>query len=209
MLTILHPLDLSHRVGPRRRDHRAVGQRQVDAARAACRPRRATDRPHPHRRVRHHRDVARTRWRGFAARESAFVFQFFHLLPSLTAWENVRVPLEIAGAAAPGARADALLAEVGLAGRGASLSVAALRRRAAARRHRPRAGQRSGDPARRRADRQSRHRHRAAGHRPADRRQPPPRRRRSCSSPTTPSWHAARISQSRCATAASHERAGS
>jgi putative ABC transport system ATP-binding protein len=43
-----------------------------------------------------------------------FVFQFFHLLPSLTAWENVRVPLEIAGKPNPGARADALLTEVGL-----------------------------------------------------------------------------------------------
>jgi putative ABC transport system ATP-binding protein len=43
-----------------------------------------------------------------------FVFQFFHLLPSLTAWENVRVPLEIAGKSDPGARADALLTEVGL-----------------------------------------------------------------------------------------------
>ena len=29
-----------------------------------------------------------------------FVFQFFHLMPSLTAFENVLVPLEIAGAAA-------------------------------------------------------------------------------------------------------------
>jgi putative ABC transport system ATP-binding protein len=46
-----------------------------------------------------------------------FVFQFFHLLPSLTAWENVRVPLEIAGAPDPGRRADALLTEVGLAPR--------------------------------------------------------------------------------------------
>jgi len=42
------------------------------------------------------------------------VFQFFHLLPSLTAWENVRVPLEIAGTADAGVRADALLNEVGL-----------------------------------------------------------------------------------------------
>jgi putative ABC transport system ATP-binding protein len=47
-------------------------------------------------------------------RRVGFVFQFFHLLPSLTAWENVRVPLEIAGAAEPGRRADALLNEVGL-----------------------------------------------------------------------------------------------
>jgi putative ABC transport system ATP-binding protein len=50
----------------------------------------------------------------FRGRRIGFVFQFFHLLPSLTAWENVRVPLEIAGAPDPGVRADALLAEVGL-----------------------------------------------------------------------------------------------
>jgi putative ABC transport system ATP-binding protein len=46
------------------------------------------------------------------------VFQFFHLLPSLTAYENILVPLEIAGAANARARATALLAEVGLSGRG-------------------------------------------------------------------------------------------
>jgi putative ABC transport system ATP-binding protein len=50
----------------------------------------------------------------FRGTRIGFVFQFFHLLPSLTAWENVRVPLEIAGAADAGRRADALLAEVGL-----------------------------------------------------------------------------------------------
>jgi putative ABC transport system ATP-binding protein len=53
----------------------------------------------------------------FRGARIGFVFQFFHLLPSLTAWENVRVPLEIAGAPDPGARADALLAEVGLTAR--------------------------------------------------------------------------------------------
>jgi putative ABC transport system ATP-binding protein len=47
-----------------------------------------------------------------------FVFQFFHLLPSLTAYENVRVPMEIAGGSDPAGRATALLAEVGLSGRG-------------------------------------------------------------------------------------------
>ena len=50
----------------------------------------------------------------FRGRRIGFVFQFFHLLPSLTAVENVRVPLEIAGAPDPGGRADALLSEVGL-----------------------------------------------------------------------------------------------
>ncbi|MGE3507282.1 MAG: ABC transporter ATP-binding protein [Vicinamibacterales bacterium] len=46
-----------------------------------------------------------------------FVFQFFHLIPSLTALENVSVPLEIAGVADAASRARALLDEVGLTGR--------------------------------------------------------------------------------------------
>jgi len=46
-----------------------------------------------------------------------FVFQFFHLIPSLTAYENVAVPMEIAGAADARTRAGALLEEVGLTGR--------------------------------------------------------------------------------------------
>src|SRR4051812_40001105 len=47
-----------------------------------------------------------------------FVFQFFHLIPSLTAFENVAVPMEIAGASDAGTRARALLDEVGLSDRG-------------------------------------------------------------------------------------------
>jgi len=47
-----------------------------------------------------------------------FVFQFFHLIPSLTAHENVAVPMEIAGVRDAGARARALLEEVGLTERG-------------------------------------------------------------------------------------------
>src|ERR1700740_533692 len=46
-----------------------------------------------------------------------FVFQFFHLIPSLTALENVAVPMEIAGAPNAVARARARLEEVGLTGR--------------------------------------------------------------------------------------------
>src|SRR5690349_4939316 len=46
-----------------------------------------------------------------------FVFQFFHLIPSLTAYENVAVPMEIAGAADAASRTENLLAEVGLQGR--------------------------------------------------------------------------------------------
>jgi putative ABC transport system ATP-binding protein len=47
-----------------------------------------------------------------------FVFQFFHLLPSLTALENVLVPMEIAGVPQAPARAKSLLDEVGLRDRG-------------------------------------------------------------------------------------------
>jgi putative ABC transport system ATP-binding protein len=47
-----------------------------------------------------------------------FVFQFFHLLPSLTAFENVLVPMEIAGVPGAATRARDLLAEVGLTERG-------------------------------------------------------------------------------------------
>src|SRR5262245_11806433 len=46
-----------------------------------------------------------------------FVFQFFHLIPSLTAYENVAVPMDIKGEANAPARARALLEEVGLTGR--------------------------------------------------------------------------------------------
>jgi len=46
-----------------------------------------------------------------------YVFQSFHLLPTLTAQENVAVPLELAGEADAAPRAAALLAEVGLADR--------------------------------------------------------------------------------------------
>src|SRR5262245_48059328 len=46
-----------------------------------------------------------------------FVFQFFHLIPSLTAYENIAVPMEIAGVDDVRTRAEALLDEVGLRGR--------------------------------------------------------------------------------------------
>lgn len=57
-------------------------------------------------------DLARLR-----GEKIGFVFQFFHLIPSLTAYENVAVPMEIAGVANVGRRARALLEEVGLTGR--------------------------------------------------------------------------------------------
>ncbi|MGH7368874.1 MAG: ABC transporter ATP-binding protein [Candidatus Rokuibacteriota bacterium] len=46
-----------------------------------------------------------------------YVFQSYHLLPTLTAQENVAIPLELAGRPDAAPRAAALLAEVGLAER--------------------------------------------------------------------------------------------
>jgi putative ABC transport system ATP-binding protein len=46
-----------------------------------------------------------------------FVFQSFHLIPSLTAFENVAVPMEIAGTPDVRRRASVLLDEVGLSSR--------------------------------------------------------------------------------------------
>ena len=46
-----------------------------------------------------------------------FVFQFFHLVPSLTAFENISVPMEIVGRRDAMARARQLIDEVGLADR--------------------------------------------------------------------------------------------
>ncbi|MDX2034999.1 MAG: ABC transporter ATP-binding protein [Blastocatellia bacterium] len=47
-----------------------------------------------------------------------FIFQSFHLIPSLTAYENILTPLEIMGQARAGEKAQALLDEVGLHDRG-------------------------------------------------------------------------------------------
>jgi len=47
-----------------------------------------------------------------------FVFQAFQLIPTLTAQENIQVPLELRGDARASARARELLERVGLGGRG-------------------------------------------------------------------------------------------
>ena len=47
-----------------------------------------------------------------------FVFQSFHLIPSLTAYENILIPMEILGLRDVEARASALLDQVDLANRG-------------------------------------------------------------------------------------------
>jgi putative ABC transport system ATP-binding protein len=47
-----------------------------------------------------------------------FVFQSFHLIPSLTAFENILIPLEISGNGDAKFRAETLLADVDLTNRG-------------------------------------------------------------------------------------------
>jgi len=55
---------------------------------------------------------------GFRAARIGFVFQTFQLIPSLTALENVLVPIELAGRNGDSSRAADLLARVGLEDRG-------------------------------------------------------------------------------------------
>jgi putative ABC transport system ATP-binding protein len=58
---------------------------------------------------------ARARLRG---EKVGFVFQTFQLIPTLTALENVQVPLELRGTPGAAERATELLQQVGLSGRG-------------------------------------------------------------------------------------------
>ena len=93
-------------------------------------------------------------WRG---RTIGVVFQFFQLLPTLTAVENVMLPMDFGKRYAPGERYERAHAPAGTGGHGRSRAQAAagaVRRAAAERGDRPRAGQRSAAPGRRRADRQ-------------------------------------------------------
>ena len=57
---------------------------------------------------------ARARFRG---RHIGIVFQSFHLIPTMTALENVAIPLELAGRRDAGTRARAALEQVGLSHR--------------------------------------------------------------------------------------------
>ena len=52
----------------------------------------------------------------FRRKNIGFIFQFFNLIPTLTVWENVTLPLELRGRVTPEdvERAECLLGEVGL-----------------------------------------------------------------------------------------------
>ena len=85
-----------------------------------------------------------------------FVFQFFNLLPMLTAEENIVLPLTIAGEKPEKAWREELLKKVGLDDRRDAPPRGALRRPAAARGDRARADLAADGRLRRRADRQPR-----------------------------------------------------
>ncbi|HEX9012590.1 MAG TPA: ABC transporter ATP-binding protein [Anaerolineaceae bacterium] len=61
-------------------------------------------------------------WTVFRRQRIGFIFQFFNLIPTLTVWENILLPLELNGltTAVDLSRATELLAEVGLADRKAA-----------------------------------------------------------------------------------------
>ncbi|MCB1024210.1 MAG: ABC transporter ATP-binding protein [Acidobacteria bacterium] len=52
------------------------------------------------------------------SRKIGFIFQSFHLIPSLTAFENVLIPMEIAGRRDARSRGESLLSDVELTNRG-------------------------------------------------------------------------------------------
>jgi putative ABC transport system ATP-binding protein len=61
--------------------------------------------------------LSESRMARFRREKVGYIFQSFHLIPTLTALENVEVPLELNGEQRAGARAAELLAAVGLSDR--------------------------------------------------------------------------------------------
>ena len=86
------------------RHQRPIRQRQIHAAQPADWHRPAHQREDRLLWLRDAQDRARTRWPAGAASMSAIVFQFFQLLPTLTAQENVLLALELGGVASFRAR---------------------------------------------------------------------------------------------------------
>ncbi len=102
-------------------------------------------------------DTQRSRMRN---EKIGFIFQAFNLIPDLNVLDNIEVPLRYRGmkAAERQQRARDALARVGLSARERHYPAEPVRRPAAARGHRPRAGRLAAPAARRRADRQPRQR---------------------------------------------------
>ena len=99
------------------RDHRPVRQRQDHPARTLRRTRRRDERLGETRRPGAGIARARTQRAALRNRLVGFVFQSFQLIPTLTAIENVLVPLELRGETGREKDAAELLAQVGLGDR--------------------------------------------------------------------------------------------
>ena len=110
-----------------------------------------------------------------APRPVGFVFQAFNLVPTLTASENITLPMDLAGRKPDQAWLDQVIDTVGLRDRLAPPAERAVRRPAAAGRRGPGPGQPAADHLRRRAHRQPRLASRA------------PRSSTSCARPSTSS----------------------
>ena len=116
-LTILHPLDYSIASGEFVAIVGPSGSGKSTLLGLLAGLDAPTTRIDRHRRRRHHPPRRGRAWRQLRGEKIGFVFQFFHLVPSLTAIENVQVPMEIAGRRDAIARARQLIDEVGLADR--------------------------------------------------------------------------------------------
>jgi putative ABC transport system ATP-binding protein len=112
----------------------------------------------------------------FRREHMGVVFQSFHLIPTMTALENVATPLELAGHADAFDRAEAELEAMGLGTRKQHYPSADVGRRTAARRPGPRRRDAARDPACGRTHRQPRRRDGRGDHAPPDRPARPPRR---------------------------------
>ena len=141
---------------PLHRDHGPVRLGQVDADALRRRPRHAHLRPGLHRR---HRPRARSTTRSSpscAATSVGFIFQAFNLVPTLTALENITLPIDLAGRKPDKAWLDQVVAHRRPGRPAQAPPERALRRPAAARRRGPGPGQPARDHLRRRAHRQPR-----------------------------------------------------
>ena len=138
------------------RDHGPVGLGQVDAHAHPRRPRPADGRQRRRSTAPSSTTLNDNELTKLRREHIGFIFQFFNLLPMLTAEENIVLPLSIAGEKPE----PAWLAELLEARRphrpALAPAVRALRRPAAARRDRPRARLQADGRVRRRADRQPR-----------------------------------------------------
>ena len=90
----------------------------------------------------------------FRRRKIGFVFQSYNLVPVLSVYENVVLPVELDGKKADRAFVNDILDTLGIREKSREPSGAAFRRAAAARGHCQSAGRKTGDPSVRRAHRE-------------------------------------------------------